>query len=67
MVDWLTRRASPARVKTLKQHPRKNKTAINIEYMKASIRCQVETRFASSQRQFRLRGKPDSKGLLEKR
>ena len=25
--------------KTLKQHPRKNKTAINIEYMKASIRA----------------------------
>jgi IS5 family transposase len=30
----------------LKQHPRKNKTAINIEYMKASIRAQGwSTRF----------------------
>jgi IS5 family transposase len=34
--------------KTLKQHPRKNKTAINIEYMKASIRARGSTRFASS-------------------
>jgi IS5 family transposase len=34
--------------KTLKQHPRKNKTAINIEYMKASIRARWSTRFASS-------------------
>jgi IS5 family transposase len=31
-----------------KQHPRKNKTAINIEYMKASIRARWSTRFASS-------------------
>jgi IS5 family transposase len=29
----------------LKQHPRKNKTAINIEYMKASIRARVEHPF----------------------
>ncbi|MFK5540412.1 hypothetical protein ACI3UC_30410, partial [Klebsiella pneumoniae] len=35
----------PGRVKTLKQHPRKNKTAINIEYMKASIRARVEHPF----------------------
>jgi IS5 family transposase len=40
------RRAS-GKVKT-KQHPRKNKTAINIEYMKASIRARWSTRFASS-------------------
>ncbi|MFZ5128301.1 transposase, partial [Enterobacter roggenkampii] len=33
-VDWLIAER-PGRVKTLKQHPRKNKTAINIEYMKA--------------------------------
>ncbi len=37
-VDWLIAER-PGRVKTLKQHPRKNKTAINIEYMKASIRA----------------------------
>ncbi|WP_225623220.1 IS5 family transposase [Klebsiella pneumoniae] len=34
-VDWLIAER-PGKVKTLKQHPRKNKTAINIEYMKAS-------------------------------
>ncbi|WP_318351621.1 IS5 family transposase [Klebsiella pneumoniae] len=31
----------PGKVRTLKQHPQ-NKTAINIEYMKASIRAKVE-------------------------
>ncbi len=36
-VDWLIAER-PGKVKTLKQHPRKNKTAINIEYMKASIK-----------------------------
>ena len=46
-VDWLIAER-PGKVKTLKQHPRKNKTAINIEYMKASIRAKVEHRFASS-------------------
>ncbi len=40
-VDWLIAER-PGKVKTLKQHPRKNKTAINIEYMKASIRARVE-------------------------
>jgi IS5 family transposase len=40
----------------LKQHPRKNKTAINIEYMKASIRAKVEHPFRIIKRQqFRLR------------
>ena len=38
--------------KTLKQHPRKNKTAINIEYMKASIRARVEHPFRIIKRQF---------------
>ena len=38
--------------KTLKQHPRKNKTAINIEYMKASIRAKVEHPFRIIKRQF---------------
>ncbi|HHD2730063.1 TPA: IS5 family transposase, partial [Citrobacter freundii] len=40
-VDWLIAER-PGKVRTLKQHPRKNKTAINIEYMKASIRAKVE-------------------------
>ena len=43
-VDWLIAER-PGKVKTLKQHPRKNKTAINIEYMKASIRAKVEHPF----------------------
>ncbi len=50
-VDWLDRRA-PGKVRTLKQHPRKNKTAINIEYMKASIRAKVEHLFRIIKRQF---------------
>ncbi|HEG1844362.1 TPA: hypothetical protein SCR71_004951, partial [Escherichia coli] len=33
-------------------HPRKNKTAINIEYMKASIRAKVEHPFRIIKRQF---------------
>jgi IS5 family transposase len=49
-VDWLIAER-PGRVKTLKQHPRKNKTAINIEYMKASIRA-VEHPFRIIKRQF---------------
>jgi transposase, IS5 family len=40
-------------VKTLKPHPRKkNKVAINIEYMNVSIRAKVEHRFCISQWQF---------------
>ena len=50
-VDWLIAER-PGRVKTLKQHPRKNKTAINIEYMKASIRAKVEHPFRIIKRQF---------------
>jgi IS5 family transposase len=46
-VDWLIAER-PGKVRTLKQHPRKNKTAINIEYMKASIRARWSTHFASS-------------------
>ena len=41
-VDWLIAER-PGKVRTLKQHPRKNKTAINIEYMKASIRARWST------------------------
>ena len=50
-MDWLIAEAS-RQVKTLKQHPRKNKTAINIEYMKASIRAVVEHLFRIIKRQF---------------
>ncbi|MBL0531111.1 IS5/IS1182 family transposase, partial [Aeromonas caviae] len=42
----------PGKVRTLKQHPRKNKTAINIEYMKASIRAKVEHPFRIIKQQF---------------
>ena len=60
---WRTRQAAaaqaetliaerPGKVRTLKQHPRKNKTAINIEYMKASIRAKVEHPFRVIKRQF---------------
>ena len=50
-VDWLIAER-PGKVRTLKQHPRKNKTAINIEYMKASIRAKVEHPFRIIKRQF---------------
>ena len=59
-VGLLDRRAS-RQGKTLKQHPRKNKTAINIEYMKASIRAKVEHPF-HHQAAVRLREKPDTRG-----
>lgn len=36
-VDWLIAER-PGQVRTLKQHPRLNKVAIRIEYLKASIR-----------------------------
>ncbi|MDS1352973.1 hypothetical protein XC62_23100 [Klebsiella pneumoniae] len=47
-----------------KQHPRKNKTAINIEYMKASIRARVEHPFRIIKRQFGF-VKARYKGLLK--
>ncbi|MCD2483822.1 transposase, partial [Enterobacter kobei] len=62
-VDWLIA-GRPGRVKTLKQHPRKNKTAINIEYMKASIRARVEHPFRIIKRQFGF-VKARYKGLLK--
>ncbi|MBK4576035.1 MULTISPECIES: transposase, partial [Enterobacteriaceae] len=62
-VDWLIAER-PGRVKTLKQHPRKNKTAINIEYMKASIRARVEHPFRIIKRQFGF-VKARYKGLLK--
>ena len=54
----------PGKVRTLKQHPRKNKTAINIEYMKASIRAKVEHPFRIIKRQFGF-VKARYKGLLK--
>ncbi|STD20936.1 putative transposase [Enterobacter asburiae] len=63
-VDWLIAER-PGKVRTLKQHPRKNKTAINIEYMKASIRAKVEAPISHHQATVRLRGKPGYKGLLK--
>ncbi|VTN04244.1 Transposase DDE domain [Raoultella ornithinolytica] len=47
-VDWLIAER-PGKVKTLKQHPRKNKTAINIEYHESQHPLpRWSTRFASS-------------------
>ena len=62
-VDWLIAER-PGKVKTLKQHPRKNKTAINIEYMKASIRAKVEHPCRIIKRQFGF-VKARYKGLLK--
>ena len=62
-VDWLIAER-PGKVKTLKQNPRKNKTAINIEYMKASIRARVEHPFRIIKRQFGF-VKARYKGLLK--
>ncbi|MFQ1617402.1 IS5 family transposase [Aeromonas veronii] len=62
-VNWLIAER-PGKVRTLKQHPRKNKTAINIEYMKASIRAKVEHPFRIIKRQFGF-VKARYKGLLK--
>ena len=62
-VDWLIAER-PGKVRTLKQHPRKNKTAINIEYMKASIRAKVETPVSHHQAAVRLR-ESQIQGLLK--
>lgn len=50
-VEWLIAER-PGKVRTLKKHPRKNKTAINIEYLKASIRAKVEHPFRIIKCQF---------------
>ena len=50
-VDWLIAERL-GKVKTLKKPLLKNKTAINIEYMKASIRNEVEHPFRLIKRQF---------------
>ena len=62
-VDWLIAER-PGKVKTLKEHPRKNKVTINIEYMKASIRAKVEHPFRIIKRQFGF-VKARYKGLLK--
>lgn len=50
-VDWHIAER-PGKVRTLKKHPRINKVAINIEYMKASIRAKVEHPFRIIKCQF---------------
>ena len=50
-VDWLIAER-PGKVKTLKQHPRKNKTAINIEYSESQHPCQGGAPFRIIKRQF---------------
>ena len=50
-VDWLIAER-PGKVRTLKQHPRLNKVAIRIEYLKASIRSKVEHPFRIIKQQF---------------
>jgi IS5 family transposase len=39
-LDWYIAE-QPSKVKKLKEHPRKNKVAIKLEYMKSSIRAFV--------------------------
>ncbi len=50
-VEWLIAER-PGKVRALKKHPHKNKTAINIEYLKASIRAKVEHPFRIIKCQF---------------
>lgn len=50
-VEWLIAER-PGKVRALKKHSRKNKTAINIEYLKASIRAKVEHPFRTIKCQF---------------
>ena len=61
-VDWLDRRAS-RQVKPLKQHPRKNKTAINIEY-ESQHPCQGGAPVSHHQT-APASGKPDTRGCFE--
>lgn len=42
----------PSKIKALKRHPRKNKDAIQLEYLKASIRAKVEHPFRIIKCQF---------------
>ena len=64
-VDWLIAER-PGKVRTLKQHPRKNKTAINIEYMKAKASGpRWKTPISHHQATVRLRESQIQKGLLK--
>ncbi|GGF59985.1 hypothetical protein GCM10011338_10300 [Alteromonas lipolytica] len=63
-VEWLIAER-PGKVRALKKHPRKNKTAINIEYLKASIRAKVEHPFRIIKCQFGFI-KARYKGLMKK-
>jgi IS5 family transposase len=50
-LDWYIAE-QPSKVKKLKEHPRKNKVAIKLKYMKASIRAFVEHPFRIIKCQF---------------
>lgn len=50
-VEWLIAER-PGKIRALKKRPRKNKTIINIEYLKASIRAKVEHPFRIIKCQF---------------
>ena len=50
-VEWLIAQR-PGKVRAMKKHPRKNKVAIRIEYLKASIRAKVEHPFRIIKCQF---------------
>ena len=64
-VEWLIAER-PVKVRALKKHLRKNKKAINIEYLKASIRAKVEHPFRIIKCQFGFI-KARYKGLVQKR
>ncbi len=63
-VDWLIARA-PGKVRTLKQHPRKEQTAINIRYMKASFGPRWST-ISHHPATVRLRESQIQRGLLKR-
>ncbi|CAE6883997.1 IS4 family protein [Vibrio sp. B1FLJ16] len=50
-VEWLIAER-PGKIRAMKNRPRKNKTIINIEYLKASIRAKVEPPFRVIKCQF---------------
>ncbi|CAD5254119.1 transposase (fragment) [Alteromonas sp. 38] len=50
-MEWLIAER-PGKVRALKKHPRNNKTDINIEYLKASTRTNIEHPFRIIKCQF---------------
>ncbi|EGU35074.1 IS5 family transposase [Vibrio scophthalmi] len=62
-VEWLIAKR-PGKIRVMKKHPRKNKTMINIEYLKASIRAKVEHPFRVIKSQFGFT-KARYKGLMK--